>query len=933
MEVTMKKYFISLILLLAVFSVMGQNFSRPGAEQLRSMTVHADVTQGDELSNKIDPLLKLAVNKILILGKKRDYSRDLLTGLNKHIRLNENVLAELSFPVFIKSLNTENTSAIIRSSGGIVYSVLEDIIIAEVPVSFTLIINSLPEIVYVQGSYINEPMINVSVTETKVKQLHDGTGLPRSYKGKNVIVGVIDSGIDWKHADFKNGSGSRILNLWDMSGQGNPPSGYNYGTEYSRNQLNANQSTQTDGNDGRGHGTHVTGTAAGSGGANLLYTGMAPESDIIFVKGFRNSPSFSDVDVVNGCNYIFQKAAQLQKPAVINLSLGGNYGPHDGTSLYEQALNNLTGPGRIIVAAAGNSGEQNIHLGYSASGSSFNDAFETIWLVPENASASYVNLWYNTGNLSVGIAAYDKNNEQLIGFTIPVAPGQQMQAQPFTVNGFTYGWITIDATNTNDPNNQGKEILVAIESNNQVNIGDVYWSLYTFGSGTFDAWNLGGEFSTFSNNWFKPGDNKKTIGVPATAGKIICVGSYVTKNSWIDKNGNNQFQPGNPVIGNISSFSSIGPTRDNRLKPDIVAPGEVIIAALSGDYTNVPVQWVFSGGKHQKMEGTSMAAPHVSGTIALMLEKNPTLNYEQVITILKNTASRDNFTGNQPGNVFGYGKLNAYSAFQNVSGGGGQVTILQEGFDNVFTPAGWTTAVTNSNFTWKQGNLDNNNFNQIDPSSLFSAGCPWVNQDQNEWLITPSFSLGSGEAEVEFYIGHSTQWLSSATVYLRITTDNGASWTTLWSAENDGQPWSWRKININLTSYSNKSGLKLAWNYLGNDGDYIALDGVKLTGFEFATSLEEVPVSAAPAEYLLHQNYPNPFNPATIIRFDIPEHSEVSLKIYDLLGNEVISLINEEKPAGVYEVSFEASYLSSGVYFYHIRAGAYTMIRKMMLIK
>src|SRR5690606_39080521 len=110
---------------------------------------------------------------------------------------------------------------------------------------------------------------------------------------------------------------------------------------------------------GGGHGTHVTATAAGGGRVNANMSGVAPEAEIIFVKGIRNAESlggFSDADVVNGIQYIFEKADELGLPAVVNLSLGAVSGPLDGSTLYEQVISDLTGPGRIVVAAAGTSG-------------------------------------------------------------------------------------------------------------------------------------------------------------------------------------------------------------------------------------------------------------------------------------------------------------------------------------------------------------------------------------------------------------------------------------------------------------------------------------------------------------------------------------------------------------------------------------------------
>lgn len=759
----MKHLHFCLIIIFALsIGANGQQFQKAPPDVLNQKLINIQPVSNDELSNRIDPFFKNTIRNVLFLKEQNELSSERLADINRMIKINEDVLAEISAPAFIKTKDVQITESKIISLGGIIYTVINDILTAELPLSIVYQLAIESETIYIAGSLIDKPQIDISRVESKVKQLHDGSGIPRPYKGKDVVVGVLDSGIDWQHADFKNASGNRIRFLWDMFGQGNPPAGYNYGTEYTKAQLDANQCNETDVN---GHGTHVAGTAAGNGGANSLYIGMAPEADLVIVKA-AHTGGFSQVDVTNGSNYVFQKAQQLSKPAVLNLSLGGNFGPHDGTSLYEQTLSNLTGPGKIIVAAAGNSGDETIHLSYAVSGSSYNDSFETFWNMPDNAPVALIDMWYNTGSISVGIAAYDKTTVQLIGFTGPVGPGQKVEDIPFTVGGTTYGWFTIDATNTNDPNNGAKEVFFALDSHNgQVNLANVFWSIYTFGSGTFDAWSIGSEFDPYTAQWFKGGDSHKTIGIPATSNKLVCIGSYVTKNSWVDINGTTQYQPGNPVIGAISSFSSLGPTRDNRVKPDLVAPGEVIIAALSSN-SSPPPAWVLLGGKLRKMQGTSMAAPHVAGVIALLLEKNSSLNYDQAVNILKTTAVRDNYTGNSANNTYGHGKMHAYNAFINL------------------------------------------------PTSVEG-------------------------------------------------TDD---------------------LNI-------------------------------------------------PVEFALYQNYPNPFNPETRIKFDLPQQSQVTIKIYDVLGKEVAEIINEELPAGQFETSFNADGLASGIYLYQLQAGSFIHAKKLIVLR
>jgi hypothetical protein len=101
--------------------------------------------------------------------------------------------------------------------------------------------------------------------------------------------------------------------------------------------------------------------------------------------------------------------------------------------------------------------------------------------------------------------------------------------------------------------------------------------------------------------------------------------------------------------------------------------------------------------------------------------------------------------------------------------------------------------------------------------------------------------------------------------------------------------------------------------------------------YDGGTDVNEI--SSFPHQHSLSQNYPNPFNPTTIIRYQIPELSFVTIKVYDVLGNKIITLVNEEKPIGNYEVEFDAINLPSGIYFYRLQAGSFIETKKMVLIK
>jgi minor extracellular serine protease Vpr len=925
MRSIMKRLYILLFAILFATTALGQLADKNISPVTGTNIIQAELKGADDLSRKMSPLLSIFFNRY---NKARNLSEDIeaeLSPWKEVLSFSMYGRNELTIPVFIKCVSVAAVTAFIENNGGKVFTAAGDIITAEVPGSLLAETALSPDIVYIDASAVSKPKIDVSRVETKVNQVHDGTGLTRPYKGNGVVVGVVDSGIDWKHQDFKNSGGNRIRFLWDMSGSGNPPSGYNYGTEYTKAQLDANQCNEKDLDDGGGHGTHVAGTAAGSGGANASYLGMAPESDIIFVKGFRSGPGFADVDVLNGCSYIFNKAQQLGKPAVINLSLGGHYGPHDGSSLYEQGLSNLTGNGKIIVAAAGNEGGDYIHSSYVTTGSSFQDASGTFFLPEQGATIIAADMWYNSGNISCGIAAFD-GSLQFIGATSGVAPGQKIEDLPFTVGSTTYAWVTVDATGTNNPNNGANEVVLVIDSHNgAVNLGAVYWLFYTYGSGTFDAWTIaGGSFDPFSQTWVKGGDTFKTTGMPGTSQKVLCIGSHVTKDRWIDIDGVTRLQPGNPVIGKISSFSSLGPSRDGRIKPDIVAPGEVIIAALSSDLTQTPRPNILQGGKHQKMQGTSMAAPHVAGAVALMLEKNSSLNYEQVVAHLKNTAKKDGFTGNSANNTYGNGKLDAYAAFNAVSGGGGVQTanlVYDDG-----TPFGgyyWSGSGQGS-ASRMTPTLNNATVTKME---IYFTGINSGTASYKPIILGKNGSQpGSDLATLPVKTAGSLPGWDATDLLAHSITVNGDFFIGL---KYDG-------VNQPTFGYDQVDNQR-AWDYNGTSWSAWNETFFFRASIQTVTSVTEMS-NEIPLNFEVSQNYPNPFNPSSSFSISLPEGRFTKVIVYDIQGRKIAELVNNFLQAGTYNVNWngkndEGINVASGTYIYSVQSGDFFRVKKMMLVK
>jgi len=484
------------------------------------------------------------------------------------------------------------------------------------------------------------PDVGAPLVWQKVK---DADG--KNVTGNGVIVGFVDTGIDTTHPDFRLPNGTtKILYVWDQTNQGRPPSGFKYGFECSSIDIQNEACPEVD---TFGHGTHTAGIAASSGEANGNYTGVAPEASIIFVKsGYQicngSSWTFDDASILDGINYIIKKSSELGRRAVINLSLGGNIGGHDGTDPLEQALDAFVRGGTPIVVAAGNEAASNTHVrGQLKDNNSVTIKLE----VKPNTTDIQIDSWFSTR---------DDIKAELI------SPGGQTFTSGAT-NFLTYGNISATKTTTS----LGKEAYFEISSPH--NIPETGWSIKLTTqqpirtNGAWDSW-IDAESCSFPSAFFLSGDGYEidrndTIGIPGTAHNVVTVGAYITKTTKSGRNVNTSTS--DFFNGEIAPFSSLGPTRDGRIKPDIVAPGMFITSARSRLVplgSNDPDQF------HRVLAGTSMAAPHVAGIIALMLQYLPSLSAMQIVAFLRENAREDSSTGLLPlggSGTWGSGKADA----------------------------------------------------------------------------------------------------------------------------------------------------------------------------------------------------------------------------------------------------------------------------------
>ena len=516
---------------------------------------------------------------------------------------------------------------------------------ATVPLESMAQLSTLPGVEVMEGARRLFPTNDVGVPETGAPIFRNATG----QDGTGVIVGVIDTGVDFTHPDFRNLDGStRIIFLCDQTDPPQPtdetcPGGGSAagGTLWTQAQINAalaGAGTVRQ-RDLEGHGTHVLGSAAGNDGT---FGGMAPGADIVVVKA--GDSGFSTANILSAIDFIDAVAAGLGSPYVINMSLGGHIGPHDGTDLQSQAINSLTGPGnpgKVVVVAAGNEGGDDIH----ASGNVASGTQSVSFNIPTGTEVAFIDIWYD-GQNSFSFGFLDPNNS---GIASLVSPGQ---ASAVLCNGPSICLQAFHST-PQDNTNGDIEVFFVIFSSIGGPIGlPGIWSFSLTGAGAFDAWiSCVNGFCEFSG-----GDTQLTIGEPGVAAGAITVGSYATKDCWPSIAGGDFCFFPLPTIGEISGFSSRGPARDGRVKPDIAAPGQVVVSALSSDAVfDQPL--IAPDYLHFTLQGTSMATPQVAGAVALLLAENPNLDAGQIKTILQDSAFRDAFTDPGCTNTWGCGKL------------------------------------------------------------------------------------------------------------------------------------------------------------------------------------------------------------------------------------------------------------------------------------
>ncbi|WP_306910841.1 S8 family peptidase [Arthrobacter sp. B3I9] len=526
--------------------------------------------------------------------------------------------------VIAKVTDVEEFEAMPEVTPGVVLGGTADdgtvIVTARIPVARLQNVRSQGFVVSLKAAQHLSHQLEATVREIQARP--DDLPQGNSHGGQGVLVGIVDIGCDFAHQNFQAADGTtRIRKLWDQNARGSGEPDFAYGTVHSANAINV---ALTAGDPYRAlgygpdpsepaHGTHVMDIAAGNGRGTGV-PGVAPESELLFVDVANSDVPWSGSQVV-GSNFgdsvqllealafIFREAGQV--PCVVNISLGTNGGPHDGTTLVEQGIDRLLAqaPNRSVCIAASNSFADGIHAAGTVPADGFRDL---AWIVaPGDGTQNEMELWY-PGNCALRLELVSPQG-QSIGILGPGESGTASQE----------GQVVLFAANRlSDPNNGDNTIGVFLSPA----VSSGRWILRLTGTTgvpvPFHVWierDDNGQ-STFE----EPLDNTHTVGSISCGHNTIVVGSY------------DAHKPARP----LSWFSSAGPTRDGRQKPEVSAPGHNVLAAASRSTNGTT-----------RMSGTSMASPAVTGCVALLLAearaRNRSLAIEEIRSIVMKAVRSD----------------------------------------------------------------------------------------------------------------------------------------------------------------------------------------------------------------------------------------------------------------------------------------------------
>jgi subtilisin family serine protease len=556
--------------------------------------------------------------------------------------------------------------------------------VVSIPVGSLGALSLDPHVARIEARPVGQTLLDTTSIVIGTASVHDGLRLPQAFTGRGVTVGLMDIGFDLTHPTFlpspSAGNQPRVKRLWDMLSTDTVGSTLYVGRDYTTPEELLAIGHTYDGLE-QTHGTHTAGIAVGNG-YDSPYRGMAPESDICLVaNAVSNNANLIDSTLLDrytfttdvlGFKYLFDSARESGQPCVVSFSEGSAQDFWGYDCLYYEMLDSLLGPGRIMVSAAGNQGNVKSWFRTEAqtepTGMFVSHTESPMLLTLKSGAVFLLRLvhYADDGNDTLFVRTADvlaTDDSLLVVHTSPT-DSVVVEAYP---NCYDAGETCYDVMFGSTTGKIGKERPLSVEIVDNM--------------AAVECWRYNGLWDTNAlNPRLDAGEYTHNVLSPSSAPRVICVGATLHRKGIINHSGQwLSIWEGEP--GQIAPFSSVGPTMDGRTKPDVVAPGNVIVSAINSffmenhDQDNFNMTWTvadfnYNGRTYgwQANMGTSMSCPVVAGIIALWLQAKPDLTPEDVMGVISRTSRQPDPALSYPNNEYGYGEIDAYRGLLDILG-------------------------------------------------------------------------------------------------------------------------------------------------------------------------------------------------------------------------------------------------------------------------
>lgn len=468
--------------------------------------------------------------------------------------------------------------------------------------------------------------------------------------GRGIMIGVVDTGIDYLHEAFRNNDGTtRIQSIWDQTIQtGTPPEGFTFGSEYNRDTINQALRSEdplsvVPSVDSNGHGTAIASIIAGKPNEDLTFSGIVPESDIVIVKLKEakenlkqlffvkpNAYCFQESDILLGTRYLQLLSQKMGRPIVICVALGSNQGGHDGRGILSSYLTYIVQlPGIGVTVSAGNEGNKRRHYFNSTTTPPLYNDFEL--RIGENEPLLWMEIWpYAPERISIDVSSPNRESTQRVFPTIS-------ECRKFE---FIFTQSIVWVNNIILEEETGDQLILIRFQNPAAGIW--YFRAQSVGNEpfSFHCWLPSGDLISNDTFFLNPNPDT-TITSPGNGVNQLTVTAY------------------NQLTDSILGESSRGYARNGLVEPDIAAPGFELPCAVPGNLYGTAT-------------GTGAASAHAAGIVAMVMEwAIPRGNYPSMtgndINRLIIRGARRSTTEVYPNNVWGYGQIDINNLFQGLT--------------------------------------------------------------------------------------------------------------------------------------------------------------------------------------------------------------------------------------------------------------------------